>query len=114
MSTCESEPVQLLLLPRTRKDELNQMKGNTEGVGGSKKPRSYFLKYPVYIIQKVQPHKDHRKHLKLVINRKHFLEVSCPWCQFTGLFMFGLVIKTSKNNDSATVKWKLLLHIELI
>lgn len=44
MSTCESEPVQLLLLPRTRKDELNQMKGNTEGAGRSKKPRKYFLK----------------------------------------------------------------------
>lgn len=42
MHIYESEPLQL---PRFRKDELNQMKGNTEGVGGSKKFRKYFLKY---------------------------------------------------------------------
>lgn len=34
----------LLLLPRNRKDGLNQMKGNTERIGGSRKYRKYFLK----------------------------------------------------------------------
>lgn len=36
MSTYESEPTQPLLLPRIRKDELH-LKGNTEGVGESRK-----------------------------------------------------------------------------
>lgn len=44
MSTYDGEPLQLLLLPRITKDDLNQIKGNIEGVGGSKKSWKYFLK----------------------------------------------------------------------